>query len=197
MKVWTHPLCSKIKQNEPSHGVLSFVHEWSSLILRDKSKKTIFFFCNNVVCKCLLFKLPWMQISNNSFINNSVKAFTSWLPGQSLSFISPQQSLLFIVSVGTALCVRMCWIITAIVSSELIWIWLILTAYSCLIFFSYLESPHLVAQSAACSARGGKIHYDRRSYRWQWREDADAGKKNFFSEPWRVFVVHIPRDKDL
>lgn len=125
--------------------VLIFVHEWSSTtsslweIKRKRQTFISFIVMKYLVCKPLLFKLPLMQISKVITLQ-IVKAFCSCA--------ALANSLIYFSSVEFTRgsfyrnrCLRrVCWIITAIVSSVLIrfdWSWLRIVARS---FFFLLLS---------------------------------------------------------
>lgn len=149
-----------------------------------------------LVCKPLLFKPPLMQISKVTTLQ-IVKAFCSRAAlANSLIYFSSveftpgsfyrNRCLRLGVLNNNSNCFKRAY-----------QIWLIMTAYSCKIFFFFkiILNLHLVPQSAACSACRRKnplrpevnLSCGRRR-----REDADAAReKIFFSEPWRVFVVRF------
>lgn len=75
------------KMNHHWLRVLSFLHEWSTMTFGVKNKKGIFFFfivVKNVVCKCLLFKLPF----HADFQNHDSSLWKPSLPpGQKFSHV--------------------------------------------------------------------------------------------------------------
>lgn len=195
--------------NSSSMKLTSMHGEFWSLLTSEVARLTkrqtfiAFIVMKYLVCKPLLFKLPLMQISkvitlqivkafcSRAALANSLICFSSvaFTPG---SFYRNRCLRLGVLN-NNSNCFKRAY-----------QIWLIMTAYSCKIFFFFfiiILNLHLVPRSAACSACRRKnplrpevnLSCGRRR-----REDADAAReKIFFSEPWRVFVVRFPRDKDL